>query len=678
MRRLKKVLKKFDFIMQVYSFLFRVQQICKRTKTGRINKVKLLYKLRFMYLKGNSKRNIYENQINFMIKKIRKIEFKIEKKSYFFGDPKYYYVSSVRGKDYKKIERWGNLTPDYDLFISNGIDYYKSLTKEENYFKKQVGTLYSEIDRKRPEVLKKLKKELVKTPKNIFLKKQELFLETVILKGATSFLESLQMLFFIHQLLWIENNSLIGLGSLDQILYKYYIEDLKNEKITRGDAKLYLKDFLNNIGKNLEFKSSVLLGDTGQAITVGGKKENELSILILEAIEGLNIVSPKIIAKIGLNTSDEFYNKAMKVLKGKTGSPLFINEDLTIKGLENYGYDTNDANEFVTAACWEPLIPGKSFDLNIGIINFLEPLEKILYSEDEKEINLDKLMNSYEIELRKLLKDQIEISNKTEFSPKILLSSLYEDALKKGCDISQGCLKYNSIGFLSVGFSNVVNAIYSLKELMKTQSKFQIIDKIRKNKIEDYFDEIKKFSKFGQDLDEVDEIAIKISEVYYDELQKHSTRFGSKFKPGLGSASGYIDLKDMPKTNFDGRNHGETLSNNYSPQSGTKTDPVLTLNSLVKIDLKKMINGSIMDVTFNKNVIEKYPEKIKAYLNYFVSKHGQSVQFNFLDYKELIEAQKYPGRYSNLIVRVWGMSSYFVNLPKEFQDQIINRAREEK
>lgn len=678
MRQIKNRLKKIDFIMQVYSFLFRAQQIYRGTKAKRINRLKLLLKIRFMYLNGNLSKDISENQFIFMMKKIKKIDFKIEKKSHFLGNPKYYYVTSIKGKDSKIIERWGNLTPDYDLFISNGINYYKSLIKEENYFRKQVGILYNEIDKKRLKLLKKLKKEVIKNPQNIFLKSQELFLEKVMLKGATSFLESLQMLFFIHQLLWIENNSLIGLGSLDQTLYKYYIKDLKKGKITKNDARLYLKDFLKNVGKNLEFKSSVILGDTGQAITIGGKKENELSLLILEAFEGLDIVSPKIIAKLGPNTSDEFYNKALTVLKGKTGSPLFINENLTIKGLKDYGYDKNDVDEFVTAACWEPLIPGKSFDLNIGVINFLDPLEKIIYNEDEEEINFDKLMNFYEKELRKLLKDQIEISNKTEFSPKILLSSLHEEALKKGQDISQGCLKYNSIGFLSVGFSNVVNAIYSLKELMKMQSKFQITDKVKNNNIEDYFNTIKEFSKFGQDSDEVDKIAIAISKIYYDELEKHSTRFGGKFKPGLGSASAYIDLKGMSKVNFDGRKEGEALSNNYSPQYGTKTDPVLTLNSLVKINLEKMVNGSIMDVTFNKNIIEKYPEKIKAYLDYFILKNGQSVQFNFLDYKELIDAQKYPEKYSNLIVRVWGMSSYFINLPKEFQDQIINRTKEDK
>lgn len=39
----------------------------------------------------------------------------------------------------------------------------------------------------------------------------------------------------------------------------------------------------------------------------------------------------------------------------------------------------------------------------------------------------------------------------------------------------------------------------------------------------------------------------------------------------------------------------------------------------------------------------------------------------------MLEAQKYPENYQNLIVRVWGWSGYFVELDKEYQDHIIQR-----
>ena len=52
------------------------------------------------------------------------------------------------------------------------------------------------------------------------------------------------------------------------------------------------------------------------------------------------------------------------------------------------------------------------------------------------------------------------------------------------------------------------------------------------------------------------------------------------------------------------------------------------------------------------------------------------MQLNVVDSQTLIDAQNNPDKYPNLIVRVWGFSSYFKDLPKEYQDLLIKRALE--
>ena len=49
------------------------------------------------------------------------------------------------------------------------------------------------------------------------------------------------------------------------------------------------------------------------------------------------------------------------------------------------------------------------------------------------------------------------------------------------------------------------------------------------------------------------------------------------------------------------------------------------------------------------------------------------MQFNYLDNKTLIEAQKHPEQYRDLVVRVAGYSAFFVELCKDVQDEIISR-----
>ncbi len=52
------------------------------------------------------------------------------------------------------------------------------------------------------------------------------------------------------------------------------------------------------------------------------------------------------------------------------------------------------------------------------------------------------------------------------------------------------------------------------------------------------------------------------------------------------------------------------------------------------------------------------------------------MQLNVVDSKTLIDAQANPDKYPNLIVRVWGFSTYFKDLPKDYQDVLIKRALE--
>ena len=52
------------------------------------------------------------------------------------------------------------------------------------------------------------------------------------------------------------------------------------------------------------------------------------------------------------------------------------------------------------------------------------------------------------------------------------------------------------------------------------------------------------------------------------------------------------------------------------------------------------------------------------------------VQFNVVDKETLIEAQRKPQEYQDLIVRVAGFSAYFLDLSKGLQDQIIARTEQ--
>ena len=50
------------------------------------------------------------------------------------------------------------------------------------------------------------------------------------------------------------------------------------------------------------------------------------------------------------------------------------------------------------------------------------------------------------------------------------------------------------------------------------------------------------------------------------------------------------------------------------------------------------------------------------------------MQMNVVSSETLIKAKEHPEDFPNLIVRVWGFSAYFNDLPEEYKNVLIERA----
>ena len=66
-------------------------------------------------------------------------------------------------------------------------------------------------------------------------------------------------------------------------------------------------------------------------------------------------------------------------------------------------------------------------------------------------------------------------------------------------------------------------------------------------------------------------------------------------------------------------------------------------------------------------------ENFKTLLTGYFRAGGLQHQPNVSDVEEMKRAQAEPQRYKDLIVRLWGVSAHFVDLPRELQDEMIAR-----
>ena len=87
-------------------------------------------------------------------------------------------------------------------------------------------------------------------------------------------------------------------------------------------------------------------------------------------------------------------------------------------------------------------------------------------------------------------------------------------------------------------------------------------------------------------------------------------------------------------------------------------------------------NGNVVDLMVTPNFIEKNFDKFLDYLILSLDMGVFQIQLNVVDSKTLIDAKENPDKYPNLIVRVWGFSAYFKDLPESYQDVLIKRAIE--
>ena len=520
------------------------------------------------------------------------------------------------------------------------------------------------------------------------------YFENMIDKPAEHFEEALQRILFYNQLLWQTGHGLNGLGRLDKILEDYYFDDLNTGFITQEEIYELIKSFLKTLHTYYWYKSAALMGDTGQVIVLGGKYDdeygeyyfyNDLTYMFIQAIKELQLPDPKVLLRVSDETPRDLIELSLETINTGIGSPLFSNDEVVIDKMIEFGYDKEDANNYVVSACWEPSAVGKGFEQNnINFISFLKPLNEFFDGETEQFLDnilsFDELFNSYKYYLKKDADELIAFLDDIEWNNDPMLSLFIDDCNDRNMDISQGGAKYNHYGITTVGLANTVNSLYALKKLVFEERKYSLneLNKIRKNnfkkdKHQSVLNDLKNVKpRFGMDDDEILDISQEIVQFLEDCFKDYTNKFGGKIKFGL-SAPSYISAGEEISASFDGRKAGEPLSTHISLDTNKDFTEVLRFASKLDYGGAKF-NGNVVDLMLSPNFIKNHSDKFTDFIYSSIKLGFFQMQMNVVDSKTLIEAKENPESHPNLIVRVWGFSAYFNDLPEEYQDLLISRA----
>ncbi|WP_286138948.1 glycyl radical protein [Faecalibaculum rodentium] len=536
-------------------------------------------------------------------------------------------------------------------------------------------------------------------------------------RGAQTFHEAVQSLWFLFTILHMESNaSSFSPGRMDQYLWPYYEKDIREGRLTEQKAleileALWLK-FNQIVYLRNQHSAKYFAGfPIGFNIAIGGVDEegndtyNDLSLLLLKAQYDLGLPQPNLSVRLNRNTSRELLQDAIQVVAKGSGMPQFFNDEAIIHTMvQDLGIEEKDARDYAIVGCVELTTHGNNlgwsdaamFNLNKALELAMNHGKCLLTGEqigpDFGGIEEFETFEELEEAFRKTIDHFIDEMMKAEVVvekahqdclPTAFLSAVIDDCLDKGLDVTAGGAKYNLSGIQMIQVANLADSLAAIKELVYDEKR--ISREELKQALADNFEGheitqtmlLKRAPKYGNDIQWVDELGAKWAGYFRNRMKDYTNYRGGPYHTGMYTVSAHVPMGENVGASADGRKAKEPLADGgMSPVYGRDmTGPTAVLKSVSRMDDSFTTNGGLLNMKFLPEFFRTQTgrDKFEHFLRAFVDLEIPHIQFNVVNREDLIDAQIHPERHQSLTVRVAGYTAYFTELAGKLQDEIIER-----
>jgi len=619
---------------------------------------------------------------------------------------------------------------DYEMLLNRGLNSLIEEAKEElrnlrftspgsvekSYFLKSVITCHEAIiryaNRYAALAAEMASKEADPTRKKE-LERISATCQWVPANPARTFNEAIQSYWFIVLMLVC---GVFPLGRFDQFMYPFYKKDIEEGRITADEALELLQCFRIKMmephhvfGKEYRQKhagfarwNNMVIG----GLTPDGRDAtNDLTYLVLEAAKRCQTPQHTISLRVHEGTPESLMLKALELVKTGIGMPAFAGDKSYIEYMLSQGVPLNDARNYALLGCFDGTLPGKSSVIagisifgvpiifDIFMHNGVEPKSGRQLSPKTGELEsfetFDDLMRAFKEQFTYYTKLNAEwmeaytqVSN--EIDPNPISSSLMVGGIKAGKNIAERKFSFEqTASIVPAGMINVVDSLAAIKKLVFDEKKITMKElkaALEANWQGDRYQEIRKMClavpKYGNDDDYVDLIAKELYQFFADMVATIPTILGGTVKPSGVSVSIHGPVGTMTGATPDGRYDGEVVADGtMSPAQGRDTHgPIAVIKSASKIDQTRY-QSTLLNMKFHPSSLKTAEDlrKLSDMIRTYFAMGGKHIQFNVADKKTLLDAQKQPEKYRDLIVRVAGYSAYYTQLTKIIQDEIIQR-----
>ena len=431
----------------------------------------------------------------------------------------------------------------------------------------------------------------------------------------------------------------------------YYQQDVEAGRITRDQAVELIENFfvlLSTIERMRSWDDTAYFRGKPifQNLTTGGvdpvtgeDSTNELSYMIMDCIANTRTLQPSHYVRWHAHTPMEFKLKIAETVRLGTGFPAIANDELYIPAMMNRGYSKEDASDYCIVGCAEPGVGGKRGGrtgaawfclakiLELSLYNGLDPRSGVTLHHNkngkglESFSSFDEAWDAFMDQMQYYAMIHAVMDNTTdrlweEYMEEPLTSILgcTVTCLERGRSIKKGGAKYDFTGNETIGVANAGNSLYAVKKLVfddhmltGAQLKHALLTNFQDGTTTPTGAEIQQMClrvpKYGNDVEEVDEIVARVLEAVCNELPKyHNTRYGRGPIGGIFQASTTTVSSNTPFGMLtgslpDGRASGTSLSDGQSPMRGTDSKgPTAAVKSVSRCNNVILSEGSLYNM----------------------------------------------------------------------------------
>ena len=530
-------------------------------------------------------------------------------------------------------------------------------------------------------------------------------------------------------------------GHIDQHLIPFYRKGIDDGTLTRDEAKellscLWIK--FNNQPAPPKVGVTALESGTYNDFTninIGGidrngdSAANELSFMILEIQEELHQLQPGLSIHIARNTPDDFLLAGIRVIRQGHGYPSVFNPDTYVQELVREGKTLEDAREGGCSGCIEVGAFGKEAYLLTGYLNTPKILEITLNNgfdpETGKKLGLEtgdprtftsfeQLYDAWHRQMVYFVNLKLAVNNYIErmfslYAPATFLSLYIDDCIEKGRDYYSGGARYNTTYIQCTGLGTITDCFTTLKKHVFEDRRYtmdQILEACKNNwgaplsspegdtnvqqgkeaplgavegaVMRQYIRNHTPF--FGNDDAYADEIAVRVYDDLVKAIEGRPNTRGGKTQLNMLSTTCHNYFGSVCGATPNGRFAHFAISDGTSPAHGADTyGPTAVVKSLGKLDQTKS-GGTLLNMRFVPQLLrrEEDQRKLASLIRTYFKFGGHHIQFNIVDTETLLDAQRHPDNYRDLLVRVAGYSDYFNDMTEQLQNEIIARTENEE